>query len=220
MSTVLGLCVLLILGSLGGAAASQVQIYGKSVYGGLRSGYVGRQTARGHLTRSPSKNTIHRSLDLEAFNLHVTPTASKISLPTIIRLYPPTAKPLHLHANMPLRFGRANNPAHDSPTNPNMPLRFGRNSDFAHNHHVIPNMPLRFGRDSDSAPDPSLSNPRALRFGRESDSTSGNTPTMPQRFGRAGKMFHVCPPCSDGEETQETQRDGLYWSLLRTIHSY
>uniref|UniRef100_A0A3B3ZSU6 Uncharacterized protein n=1 Tax=Periophthalmus magnuspinnatus TaxID=409849 RepID=A0A3B3ZSU6_9GOBI len=150
MSTVLGLCVLLILGSLGGAAASQVQIYGKSVYGGLRSGYVGRQTARG-------KNTIHRSLDLEAFNLHVTPTASKISLPTIIRLYPPTAKPLHLHANMP---------------------------DFAHNHHVIPNMPLR------------------------------NTPTMPQRFGRAGKMFHVCPPCSDGEETQETQRDGLYWSLI------
>ncbi|XP_055013089.1 pro-FMRFamide-related neuropeptide VF [Boleophthalmus pectinirostris] len=152
MSTALGLFVLLMLGGLGGAA-SQVQIYGKSVYGGMKSGYVGRPGSGGHLTRTPSKNTIHRSLDLEAFNLHVTPTSSRISLPTVIRLYPPTAKPLHLHANMPLRFGRANGPAHDGSTNPNMPLRFGRNSDPARHQPANPNMPLRFGRDSDADPD-------------------------------------------------------------------
>ncbi|XP_072303241.1 pro-FMRFamide-related neuropeptide VF [Eucyclogobius newberryi] len=219
MWTVLGLCVLLMLGGMGGVTASQIQIYGKARYSGLRSGHVGRPSGRGqsHWSRSPSKNTIHRSLDLEAFNLHVAPTASRINLPTIIRLYPPTAKPLHLHANMPLRFGRANSP--DSPTNPNMPLRFGRDRDSSQNHPNIPNMPLRFGRDSDSVQDRS-SYPGVLRVERESDPKSGNSPTLPQRFGRAGRTFHLCPQCSDREKLQEMQRDGLYWSLLRTIRSY
>lgn len=75
-----------------------------------------------------TKSGIRRSLDLESFNVHVTPTTSKISLPTIIKLYPPTVKPLHLHANMPMRFGRESNPDDDrSPSSiPNMPQRFGR----------------------------------------------------------------------------------------------
>ncbi|KAK7898534.1 hypothetical protein WMY93_019387 [Mugilogobius chulae] len=187
MWTVLGLCVLLALEGLRGAtAATQVQIYGKSVYGGLRSGYAGRQR-QPQLTRStPNQPT------------------------TIIRLYPPTAKPLHLHANMPLRFGRRAN-SHDNPNNPNMPLRFGRDSDSAHNQPSNPNMPLRFGRYSDSEPG-------GLRFERESE--SGNNPTLPQRFGRAGRTFRLCSQCSDGERIREMQKDGLYWSLLRTIHNY
>uniref|UniRef100_A0A8C6T573 Uncharacterized protein n=1 Tax=Neogobius melanostomus TaxID=47308 RepID=A0A8C6T573_9GOBI len=68
------------------------------------------------------KNSHHRSLDLEAFNIHVAPTTSEINLPTIIRLYPPTAKPLQLSGNMPLRFGRDDGPS----SNNHLPLRFGR----------------------------------------------------------------------------------------------
>lgn len=74
------------------------------------------------------KSNIHRSLDLESFKIQVTPNSSKVSRPTIIKLYPPTAKPLHMHANMPMRFGRGNIPGDDQTPNstPNMPQRFGR----------------------------------------------------------------------------------------------
>lgn len=74
------------------------------------------------------KNKIHRSLDLESFNIHVAPTTSKFSLPTIVRFYPPTVKPLHQHANMPLRFGRQSHPSDERTPNssPNLPQRFGR----------------------------------------------------------------------------------------------
>lgn len=75
-----------------------------------------------------TKNKIHRSLDLESFNIHVAPTTSKFSLPTIVRFYPPTVKPLHQHANMPLRFGRQSHPSDERTPNssPNLPQRFGR----------------------------------------------------------------------------------------------
>lgn len=69
---------------------------------------------------------IRRSLDLESFKLHVTPATKKMSLPAIIKLYPPTAKPLHMHANMPLRFGRDSKDERVPNSSPNMPQRFGR----------------------------------------------------------------------------------------------
>lgn len=103
-----------------------------------------------------AKSEIRRSLDLESFNVHVTPTSSKLNLPTIIRLYPPTATPLHMHANMPMRFGRDSNPGEDrSPnSNPNMPQRFGRSWEVIQMCAECPGVqeapnpvqPQRFGR--------------------------------------------------------------------------
>ncbi|KAG7245090.1 hypothetical protein INR49_023656, partial [Caranx melampygus] len=76
----------------------------------------------------PFNSDIHRSLDLDSFNMLETPTTSRISLPTIIKLYPPTVKPAHMHANMPMRFGRESDFSDDRVpnSNPNMPQRFGR----------------------------------------------------------------------------------------------
>lgn len=70
------------------------------------------------------KSSSRRSLDLESLRIQVTPTASRSSLPTIVRLYPPTDKPLHMHANIPLRFGRGGVAGEDQ--TPNLPQRFGR----------------------------------------------------------------------------------------------
>ncbi|XP_027143314.1 pro-FMRFamide-related neuropeptide VF [Larimichthys crocea] len=129
MLTMLVLSTLLMLGGLGGAAASDLQVYGKASYSDrtFLSSNDGRHVAKKQ-PHQQTKSGIRRSLDLESFNVHVTPTTSKISLPTIIKLYPPTVKPLHLHANMPMRFGRESNPDDDrSPSSiPNMPQRFGR----------------------------------------------------------------------------------------------
>ncbi|XP_051246007.1 pro-FMRFamide-related neuropeptide VF [Dicentrarchus labrax] len=129
MLTTVFLSTLLMLGGLGGAAVSDLQVYGKSIHSDktLLSSDDGRHTVRKQ-PHQQAKGEIRRSLDLESFNIHVSPTTSKISLPTIIRLYPPTAKPLHLHANMPMRFGRDSNPGDDRSPNstPNMPQRFGR----------------------------------------------------------------------------------------------
>uniref|UniRef100_A0A4W6EJF9 Uncharacterized protein n=1 Tax=Lates calcarifer TaxID=8187 RepID=A0A4W6EJF9_LATCA len=103
-----------------------------------------------------------RSLDLESFNMHVTPTASKISLPSIIRLYPPTAKPLHMHANMPMRFGRESHPGDDKvirmcaecpdvheARNPELPQRFGRNSLYWRLLRTLANEQLHWTEDFD-----------------------------------------------------------------------
>lgn len=72
------------------------------------------------------KSKSHRSLDLESFKIQVTPTTSKVSLPTIVRLFSPTVRPLHKHINMPMRFGRNSVPNDDQNSTPNMPQRFGR----------------------------------------------------------------------------------------------
>lgn len=72
------------------------------------------------------KSKSHRSLDLESLKIQVTPTTSKVSLPTIVRLFPPTIKPLPKHINMPMRFGRDSVPNDDQNSTPNMPQRFGR----------------------------------------------------------------------------------------------
>uniref|UniRef100_UPI0037E720AC pro-FMRFamide-related neuropeptide VF n=1 Tax=Semicossyphus pulcher TaxID=241346 RepID=UPI0037E720AC len=129
MSTVVFLSALLMLGGIGGAAVSDLQVFGKSVRSrkSLLSSDDGRHTVRKQ-PHQQTKSDRRRSLDLESFNIHSTPTTSKINLPTIIKLYPPTAKPLHLHANMPMRFGRQSSPGEDRGPNstPNLPQRFGR----------------------------------------------------------------------------------------------
>lgn len=71
-----------------------------------------------------TKSSSRRSLGLDTLRMQVAPTASRSSLPTIVRLYPPTDKPLHVHANMPLRFGRGSVAGEDQ--TPNLPQRFGR----------------------------------------------------------------------------------------------
>lgn len=65
---------------------------------------------------------------MESFNIQVIPTTSKVSHPIIVRLHPPTAKPVHMLINMPMRFGRDSVTGDDQTpnSNPNMPQRFGR----------------------------------------------------------------------------------------------
>uniref|UniRef100_A0A668A848 Uncharacterized protein n=1 Tax=Myripristis murdjan TaxID=586833 RepID=A0A668A848_9TELE len=105
-----------------------------------------------------TSNGIRRSLDFENFNIHVAPTSSKISLPTMVRLYPPTAKPLHMHANLPLRFGREYDSDDDRlpKSSPNLPQRFGRSWEVIRmcaecpdvEESSLPTLPQRFGRSS------------------------------------------------------------------------
>ncbi|XP_023286754.1 uncharacterized protein LOC111673268 [Seriola lalandi dorsalis] len=159
MSTTMFLSALLMLGGLGGATASDLQVYGKLIHSDktLLSSEDGRHTVR----KQPHQQTnseIRRSLDLESFNMHVTPTTSKISLPSIIKLYPPTAKPVHMHANMPMRFGRESDPGDDRApnSNPNMPQRFGRSWEVIRMCAECPDireapnpaLPERLGRNS------------------------------------------------------------------------
>ncbi|KAL6099986.1 npvf [Pungitius sinensis] len=158
MSNTAILSALLMLGGLGGAAASDPQVYWKSINSDktLPSGAGGGHTAR----RQPHTQTtseIRRSLDLESFRILSTPRTYRISLPNIIKLYPPTATPVHLHANMPMRFGRESDPADDTNSTPNMPQRFGRSwggiQRYAEGPKIIreapgPVLPQRFGRSS------------------------------------------------------------------------
>ncbi|XP_035039635.1 pro-FMRFamide-related neuropeptide VF [Hippoglossus stenolepis] len=154
MLTIVFLTALLMLGCLGGAAASD--LYRKSIHSDktMLGGEDGRHTVR-RQPHQQTKGEIRKSLDLESFHMRVTPATSKISLPTIIKLHPPAAKPVHMHANMPLRFGRQIDPDDDkAPNSPNMPQRFGRSRgqmctkcppvDLAPN----PGLPQRFGRRS------------------------------------------------------------------------
>ncbi|XP_031710169.1 pro-FMRFamide-related neuropeptide VF [Anarrhichthys ocellatus] len=157
MLTAVFLLALLMLGGLGGAAASHLQVYGKSINSDktLMSSNDGGHTVK---KQPHQQSEIRRSLDLESYNVLVTPRTNKISLPSIIKLYPPTAKPLHLHGNMPMRFGRESVPGDDKSPNspPNMPQRFGRSWGaiqlFTEGPNVReaqnPVLPQRFGRSS------------------------------------------------------------------------
>ncbi|XP_065804545.1 pro-FMRFamide-related neuropeptide VF isoform X2 [Labrus bergylta] len=158
MSSTVFLSVLLMLAGLGGAVASDMQVFEKSAHrvkSFLGSGDE-RHSARRQLHQQ-TKSESRRSLDHESFKIQSTPT-SKISLPTFIKLYPPTAKPLHLHANMPMRFGRQSSAGEDGETNstPNFPQRFGRAWDSIQMCAECPrvraaaNVPLprRFGRNT------------------------------------------------------------------------
>ncbi|PWA15431.1 hypothetical protein CCH79_00008432 [Gambusia affinis] len=151
------LSALLMMGGLGGVAASDFHVFGKSFHNGeiLRSSTNDRQSVRKQpLQQIPSG--LRRSLDLESFKLHMTPATSRNSLPTIIKLYPPTAKPLHMHANMPLRFGRDSNDERAPNSSPNMPQRFGRSWELIQmcgecreaRDAPSPVLPQRFGRNA------------------------------------------------------------------------
>ncbi|XP_041665421.1 pro-FMRFamide-related neuropeptide VF [Cheilinus undulatus] len=128
MSIAVFLSALLILGGLEGVTASDLQFYGKSVPRDktLLGSEDGRHTVR-RQTQQQTKSIPRRSLDLESFKFDPTPT-SKISLPIMIRLYPPTVQPLTKYIKMPPRFGRQSNNDDDTTPNstPNMPQRFGR----------------------------------------------------------------------------------------------
>ncbi|XP_051520166.1 pro-FMRFamide-related neuropeptide VF isoform X1 [Myxocyprinus asiaticus] len=94
---------------------------------------------------------IPRSLEIEDFTLDVAPTSGRVSSPTILRLHPLTAKPAHLHANLPLRFGRdaqagAGDRAPKSTIN--LPQRFGRSCTMCARSGTGPSatLPQRFGR--------------------------------------------------------------------------
>ncbi|XP_074470013.1 pro-FMRFamide-related neuropeptide VF isoform X1 [Sebastes fasciatus] len=157
MSSTVFLSVLLMLGGFFGAAASDLQVYGKSIHSALLSSDDGRRTVRKQ-PHQQTKSEIGRSLDHESFKARVTPSTRKISLPNIIKLYPPTAKPLHLHANMPMHFGREISTGDDRAPNssPNMPQRFGRSWEVIQlcpecpvvREAVNPMLPQRFGRSS------------------------------------------------------------------------
>nr|XP_054600504.1 pro-FMRFamide-related neuropeptide VF [Nothobranchius furzeri]XP_054600507.1 pro-FMRFamide-related neuropeptide VF [Nothobranchius furzeri] len=157
MLTTVTLLALLMLGGLGGAAAYDFRVFGKSIHNDetLQSSNGNRYSIR-KLPRQQLMSGIRRSLDLESFKIHVTPTTSKISLPTIIKLYPPTAKPLHMHANMPLRFGRDSSDDRAPNSRPNMPQRFGRSWELLQmcgecrdiREAPSPVLPQRFGRNA------------------------------------------------------------------------
>ncbi|XP_059206478.1 pro-FMRFamide-related neuropeptide VF [Centropristis striata] len=159
MLTTVFLSGLLMLGGLGGAAVSDSQVNGRSIHNDktFLASDAGRHTVRKQ-PHQQTKSEIRRSLDLESFNIHVAPTTSRISLPTIIKLYPPTVKPPHLHVNMPLRFGRESIPDDDQTpnSNPNMPQRFGRSWELICMCSECPDiqevqnpvLPHRFGRKS------------------------------------------------------------------------
>ncbi|XP_037548872.1 pro-FMRFamide-related neuropeptide VF [Nematolebias whitei] len=156
MLTMVILLALLMLGRLGGTAASDLHVFGKSIHNdeALQSSNDDRHSVRKQ-PRQQMTSGIRRSLDLESFKIHVTPTTSKISLPTIIKLYPPTAKPLHMHVNMPLRFGRDSSDDRAPNSSPNMPQRFGRSWEVLQmcrecrdiRDAPSPMLPQRFGRN-------------------------------------------------------------------------
>uniref|UniRef100_A0A665WGW5 Uncharacterized protein n=1 Tax=Echeneis naucrates TaxID=173247 RepID=A0A665WGW5_ECHNA len=129
MSTTMFLSALLMLRGLDGAAGSDLQVNGKLIHSTqtLLSSEDGRHSVRKQ-QHHEANNEISRSLDHKSYKVHVTPTTSRISLPTIIRLYPQAAKTPQRHTNMPMRFGREINPGDDRAPNstPNMPQRFGR----------------------------------------------------------------------------------------------
>ncbi|KAF4100563.1 hypothetical protein G5714_018759 [Onychostoma macrolepis] len=76
----------------------------------------------------PENQEIPRSLEIEDFILNVAPTSARVSSPSILRLHPIITKPSHMHANLPLRFGRDTQmtPRERAKSNINLPQRFGR----------------------------------------------------------------------------------------------
>ncbi|KAK1805311.1 hypothetical protein P4O66_019645 [Electrophorus voltai] len=63
---------------------------------------------------------------MDDFTFNVVPTTSRVNSPTILRLQPISAKPSHLHANLPLRFGRDTYIERTPKSSINLPQRFGR----------------------------------------------------------------------------------------------
>ncbi|XP_059412090.1 uncharacterized protein LOC132145248 isoform X2 [Carassius carassius] len=93
---------------------------------------------------------IPRSLEIEDFTLNVAPTSARVSSPTILQLHPKITKPTHLHANLPLRFGRDTEitPRERAKSNINLPQRFGRSCTTCARSGtgLSATLPQRFGR--------------------------------------------------------------------------
>uniref|UniRef100_A0A672FUE4 Uncharacterized LOC115380997 n=1 Tax=Salarias fasciatus TaxID=181472 RepID=A0A672FUE4_SALFA len=150
--------VVLVLGGLGGTATSDFQMLEKSLHRdkSLLSDPGGRHSVR-RQPHQQMKTESRKSLGIDHLNIHVAPTTSRFSLPTIIKLFPPTARPLHMHANMPLRFGRDGNTGDGNGPNltPNLPQRFGRAREELRvcekcrqvREATNPVLPQRFGRN-------------------------------------------------------------------------
>ncbi|KAG9280049.1 pro-FMRFamide-related neuropeptide VF [Astyanax mexicanus] len=107
---------------------------------------------------SENNQDVPRSLEMEELSFNVVPTSGRASSPTILRLHPISAKPSHLHANLPLRFGREVFIQRTPKSAINLPQRFGRSQD----------------------PDPS-SGQLCTECRRAESPPSA---TLPQRFGR------------------------------------
>ncbi|XP_021415537.2 growth hormone-releasing peptides isoform X2 [Oncorhynchus mykiss] len=125
LRTTMSMFILVILGCLGfqGVMASDSRAYRMS----MTNDNDGHTTSQ---RQDPqTSNEIPRSIEVDDFKINVVPTSGKVSLaPTMVRLYPPPVKTSHLHANLPLRFGRDSLPddTHSPKTTLNLPQRFGR----------------------------------------------------------------------------------------------
>uniref|UniRef100_A0A8C8F0B2 Uncharacterized protein n=2 Tax=Oncorhynchus tshawytscha TaxID=74940 RepID=A0A8C8F0B2_ONCTS len=125
LRTTMSMFTLVILGCLGfqGVMASDSRAYRMS----MTNDNDGHTTSQ---RQDPqTSNEIPRSIEVDDFKINVVPTSGKVSLaPTMVRLYPPPVKTSHLHANLPLRFGRDSLPddTHSPKTTLNLPQRFGR----------------------------------------------------------------------------------------------
>ncbi|KAL7829909.1 hypothetical protein AOLI_G00307940 [Acnodon oligacanthus] len=107
---------------------------------------------------SENSQDIPRSLEMEEFAFNVLPTSARASSPTILRLHPISAKPSHLHANLPLRFGREAYIERTPKSSINLPQRFGRSQEG----DLTSGQPCNECRRAESPP----------------------SATLPQRFGR------------------------------------
>ncbi|KAL0962001.1 hypothetical protein UPYG_G00334400 [Umbra pygmaea] len=122
--------------------------------------YNGQHIVQRRQYPKPS-NEIQRSLEMDDLKIFAVPTSSKvISAPTMVRLYLPPYKPSHLHANLPLRFGRDIQP------------------DDTHSPKSTLNLPQRFGRSQGSGATIPASCSECPRVGTLPSAT------LPQRFGR------------------------------------
>ncbi|KAK7139191.1 hypothetical protein R3I93_016352 [Phoxinus phoxinus] len=102
---------------------------------------------------------IPRSLNIEDFALDEAPTSGRVSSPTILRLHPIMAKPAHMHANLPLRFGRdaqVGTGDRAPKSTINLPQRFGRSCTMCARAGSAPSatFPQKFGRRNIFALDP------------------------------------------------------------------
>ncbi|XP_063041421.1 pro-FMRFamide-related neuropeptide VF [Engraulis encrasicolus] len=103
-----------------------------------------------------------RSFNIEDFPLTVVPTSARVSSPLVLRLHPPVAKPSHLNANLPLRFGRSSETTESEQIKEQH--QTSSKSSFL-------NLPQRFGRQQEDCS-------RCARSGAPPSAT------LPQRFGR------------------------------------
>nr|XP_057903832.1 pro-FMRFamide-related neuropeptide VF [Doryrhamphus excisus] len=139
ITILLSALLLMTAGLDAGVVVSDLKVSGKSIHGGkaLQSGDHGRHTVRKH-THQEKNGDVQRSLDPDHFKIYISPTTSKTSLPSIVKINHPKTQPTHMHVNIPLRFGREDIPDEDTSQH-KLPQRFGRSGE------EIPTCAERFG---------------------------------------------------------------------------